>query len=362
MALTPGQILAAVAPIVGKAGAAGIAGNGMQESNNTPGRAGGGWLQWQGARQAALQSYAQAHGLDPNSGAAALGYLVQDLKGPYAGLAAQLRRTNDPGKAAVLFSNQYERPSIPMLGNRIRYAQAAYGATPGSVLVPGMKPAKGQRATTMGNTIGGGVNTQAAAVATLRQEANRQISSGPATGNPLAEYQHELASGQFNVPTAHTSQPGQPTSGSLRQGTLHPLTGRAGNTNPLGSGWSIGRTDMGVDAHAAVGTPIHAINDSRVVSVVPNWYSGQPLVMMQLTAGPDKGKYWYVAEQISHVPHVGQRFAAGDTVVRYAPSGTGIEIGWGAPGGRTQAQATTGYHEGEVTPAGANFAHTILGR
>lgn len=50
MALLPGQIVGALSPVVGRAGAAGIAGNLMQESSDNPASAGGGLAQWQGPR------------------------------------------------------------------------------------------------------------------------------------------------------------------------------------------------------------------------------------------------------------------------------------------------------------------------
>ena len=39
-------------------------------------------------------------------------------------------------------------------------------------------------------------------------------------------------------------------------------------------------------------------------------------------------------------------------IARYAASGTGIEYGWSTLNGITLARATTGYEEGEITPAG----------
>jgi hypothetical protein len=147
--------------------------------------------------------------------------------------------------------------------------------------------------------------------------------------------------------------------------TTHPsaLPPGAGDVNPLAHGWRVGRTDQGVDANAAPGTPVLAINDSVVKQVVPNWYSGQPLVLMQLTSGPNAGKYWYLSEQITQVPRVGERIARGQIVARYANAGTGIEIGWGSPSsaGRTLAQAQGPLPAGHAdTSAGIDFRRRIL--
>lgn len=134
--------------------------------------------------------------------------------------------------------------------------------------------------------------------------------------------------------------------------------GAAGDVNPI-PGAVIGRTDMGVDANLKPGSPILAPNDAKVVAVVPNWYSGQPYVAVQLTAGPNKGRVMYVAEQIQGVPQVGQTIRRGQAITRYASSGTGIEIGWASPGNPTQtlaqAQGNTGDASHNNAPAGVNF-------
>jgi hypothetical protein len=39
-------------------------------------------------------------------------------------------------------------------------------------------------------------------------------------------------------------------------------------------------------------------------------------------------------------------------VARYARTGTGIEYGWSTLNGITLARATSGYEEGQITPAG----------
>jgi murein DD-endopeptidase MepM/ murein hydrolase activator NlpD len=137
--------------------------------------------------------------------------------------------------------------------------------------------------------------------------------------------------------------------------------GAQGYVNPI-PGAVIGRTDMGVDANLKVGSPIRAIGDSKVLGISPNWYKGQPYVQLQLLNGPQAGKIYYVAEQIAPKVKPGQTVKAGQPIGTYAPSGTGIEIGWGSPtAGRTEAQATTGYSEGQVTKAGAQFRSFLGG-
>ena len=122
-------------------------------------------------------------------------------------------------------------------------------------------------------------------------------------------------------------------------------------------GFTIGRDDMGVDASAPVGTPIYAPLDSQLVEVVSNWYAGQPLLLFQFLQRPAGAPtdYWYVAEEITPVSTtVGTIFRARQAVARFAPSGTGIEIGWGSPtsSGRTLAQQM-GDSAAANPPAGA---------
>ena len=122
-------------------------------------------------------------------------------------------------------------------------------------------------------------------------------------------------------------------------------------------GFTIGRDDMGVDASAPVGTPIYAPLDSQLVEVVGDWYAGQPLLLFRFLNRPAgaPSDYWYVAEEITPVSTtVGTIFRARQAVARFAPSGTGIEIGWGSPtsSGRTLAQQM-GDSAAANPPAGA---------
>ena len=131
-------------------------------------------------------------------------------------------------------------------------------------------------------------------------------------------------------------------------------------------GFTIGRDDMGVDASAPVGTPIYAPLDSQLVEVVPNWYAGQPLLLFKFPQQPAGAPtaYWYVAEQITPVSTaIGTIFRAREAVARFAPSGTGIEIGWGSP---TSTQRTLAGEKdpgaanpppGATTPWGESFKH-----
>jgi hypothetical protein len=115
------------------------------------------------------------------------------------------------------------------------------------------------------------------------------------------------------------------------------------------------RTDQGVDANMPVGAPILAPSAVKILAIEPNWYLGQPLVYFELLAGPDAGRVQYVAEEITSIARPGSILQQGQVVARYASSGTGIEYGWSTLNGITLAVATTGYGEGQVTPAGRSI-------
>jgi hypothetical protein len=115
------------------------------------------------------------------------------------------------------------------------------------------------------------------------------------------------------------------------------------------------RTDQGVDASLPVGAPILAPGPVKILAIIPNWYAGQPLVYFELLNGPDAGKVQYVAEQITDIARPSSILQQGQVIARYAKSGSAIEYGWSTLRGITLARATTGYEEGEVTPAGRSM-------
>jgi hypothetical protein len=119
------------------------------------------------------------------------------------------------------------------------------------------------------------------------------------------------------------------------------------------------RTDQGVDAQMPIGAPILAPCAVKVLAIEPDWYAGQPLVYYELLAGPDAGKVQYVAEQITNIAPGGTILQKGQAIARFAKSGTAIEFGWSTLNGITLARATTGYEEGQVTPAGRSIRNWL---
>ena len=129
----------------------------------------------------------------------------------------------------------------------------------------------------------------------------------------------------------------------------------AGYINPLPYVTHWERTDQGVDATMPVGAPILAPCPIKVLAVEPDWYAGQPLVYYELLDGPDAGSVQYVAEEITQIAYPGSYLQQGQVIARFAAKGTGIEFGWSTLSGVTLAVATTGYEEGQITPAGRSI-------
>jgi hypothetical protein len=122
--------------------------------------------------------------------------------------------------------------------------------------------------------------------------------------------------------------------------------------DPLAYVTSWGRTDQGVDAGMPIGAPILAPCRVKILAIIPDWFAGQPLVYFELLDGHDAGRIQYVAEQITDIAPPGSYLQKGQTIAKFAKRGTDIEYGWSTPNGITMAVATTGYEEGQVTPAG----------
>ena len=131
--------------------------------------------------------------------------------------------------------------------------------------------------------------------------------------------------------------------------------------NPLRYVTQWGRTDQGVDAGMPVGAPILAPSRVKILALIPNWFAGQPLVYYELLDGPDAGKIQYVAEQITNIAPAETILQKGQPIARFAASGTDIEFGWSTINGVTLAQATSGYTEGQVTPAGRSIRTWLNG-
>ena len=82
-------------------------------------------------------------------------------------------------------------------------------------------------------------------------------------------------------------------------------------------------------------------------------------MVFQIVSGPLAGEYWYWSGEIIPNVGVGQTVAAEQTVATFAPSRTGIKIGWRAPNPGWPRGGVEGYTEGHGTPAGADLPYLL---
>jgi hypothetical protein len=145
---------------------------------------------------------------------------------------------------------------------------------------------------------------------------------------------------------------------------VHPF-----HANPLHLAKNIGlsRTDMGVDYHGE--GPICSFVAAKYLGNSGRGWPGNNFMLFEVKAGPFKGKFFYIAEAVEPVVSRGALVDAGQPVCRfgyYAARGRypGIEMGWASESGlsqinKTRAAETSGYYEGERTPAGKAFARLL---
>ena len=193
---------------------------------------------------------------------------------------------------------------------------------------------------------GGGSNPQSAAAPQSRPQVVE-----PAAGQQAVAVTPEDPVGDVNAHAPPLSQ----VKDELRKELVAAPVTNSTYIDPLQFVTVWERTDQGVDAQLPVGAPILAPCPVKILAIIPDWYAGQPLVYFELLNGPDAGKVQYVAEQITDIAPAGSILQQGQPVARFAKSGTSIEYGWSTLNGVTLARATTGYEEGQATPAGQNM-------
>ena len=300
--------------------AAGIVGNLEQENTLNPvGEPGAeGMAQWNEPWWSVVSSWITAHGQAANSAAGQLMYLAAVVTTGVSGdqapagdakLHADMYGATSPQDAALYWQNDFEQ------------CRGAGG--------PG--------------TLGGTDGPDTCASSNRENYAAQALqAAGGGSGTGSSVFVSTQPSGSCNA--------SYPVTGSIK-----------GYTNPFekATGISWERTDQGVDAAMNPGSPILAFAPSTVQTII-DFYLGEPAIVMQITAGPFAGKWWYMSEQIQPTVSTGQTVNAGQTIATYAPSGTGIETGWWDPnGGVTLAMATTGYTEGDATISGADFRYLL---
>jgi len=88
-------------------------------------RGGYGWAQWTGPRRRAFELWVKEANLNIDSYEANYGFLLHELKGPENAALKALYKTKTSGEAAEVFMLKYERPGIPALAKRKKYAEEA---------------------------------------------------------------------------------------------------------------------------------------------------------------------------------------------------------------------------------------------
>ncbi len=195
--------------------------------------------------------------------------------------------------------------------------------------------------------VGGSSGGAGGGVAQPHPQVIEPAAGANAGGVPLASD----GSDPVGDPTAH-APPLSEVRHELKLELVAATVNTAGYIDPLQFVTTWERTDQGVDAVLPVGAPILAPGPIKILAIEPDWYAGQPLVYFELLNGPDAGKVQFVAEEITDIARPGSILTQGQVIARFAKSGTGIEYGWSTPNGTTLAVATTGYEEGQITPAG----------
>lgn len=107
----------------GRNAAAGIVGNLEQESSLNPAESGGYLAQWGGSRLTGLQNFARKFHAPVTAASTQLAYIDYELRTSERGTLGALVKAKSPAEAARIFSERYERPGNPQLGNRERYAE-----------------------------------------------------------------------------------------------------------------------------------------------------------------------------------------------------------------------------------------------
>jgi hypothetical protein len=131
-----------------------------------------------------------------------------------------------------------------------------------------------------------------------------------------------------------------------------------GLTNPRASISNLGRTDQGVDVTGS--GPVYAMGSGTVLETMNSGWPAGGFILIHLDNPINGHAYYYTAENIQPTVSINQRVSAGQKIGTARGGSPYLELGWAAgPSGQTLAQATTGYKEGQVTPAGQDFKSVL---
>jgi len=112
--------------------------------------------------------------------------------------------------------------------------------------------------------------------------------------------------------------------------------------------------DQGVD-YCASG-PLYAIGDGTVVSVYDNQWPSGVFISYRLASGPAKGRYVYVAEDVTPKVKIGQTVTPNTVLAIANDAKTCLETGWADPPAYPERAAAHAEYDGQNSTAyGLNF-------
>ena len=141
----------------------------------------------------------------------------------------------------------------------------------------------------------------------------------------------------------------------LKQALVYAPVNSAGYIDPLRfvSVWE--RTDQGVDASMPVGAPILAPSRVKILAVEPGWYAASRSFTGSCSTVRTRERCSTSPSRSPTSLGLGAISSRDSRSLASPRPGTGIEFGWSTINGITLAMATTGYEEGQVTPAGLSM-------
>lgn len=135
--------------------------------------------------------------------------------------------------------------------------------------------------------------------------------------------------------------------------------GGSGYVNPFAAGgWTVSRTDMGVDYVPVRKEPVVAIGRAQVLgSSMRSGWPGGAFLWYRLLGGDHAGDIVYVAEHLKGLAPAGTVVAAGQQIATALPGYPWTEWGWATPDGNPRAFPC--YHDGMETNSGREMARFL---
>jgi hypothetical protein len=157
------------------------------------------------------------------------------------------------------------------------------------------------------------------------------------------------------APGAASAAPG----GAAVPGSEPVPTASAGYVNPFANGgWSVSRTDMGVDYMPLRREPVLAIGKAEILgSSMKSGWPGGAFLWYRLLEGDHAGTVVYVAEHLFHLAPAGSIVLPGQQIATALPGYPWTEWGWATPSGNPRAYPC--YSDGMETNSGREMARFL---